>query len=611
MNLRGSDEPHVLWASISGPELGGGVRALRGVRRNWARFSSISPRLIGLEDLAPGHVAYVFARRVPPFRYRTRAVPVPRGARLRFAVGLDPVVVGSAVESVTFVVRGRSAQGERELWHATVETAGDRARRWTEQEVSLEDTAGADVVFEFETSITRSAGSRDLASMAQEFPGIDLTPVTAIPLWGAPEIVRPEERRGGPNVLLVSLDTLRADHLGIYGADLPTSPAVDRLGRDGVVFEAAYTTYPSTTAAHMSLLTGLYPESHGIRSPRDQPLAAELPTLAGTLSRAGWTTGAVTENGMVATRVGFPRGFSTYRENLMPGAEASPEAAERTVDAAIDWLERHRGLRLFLFVHTYDVHWPYGLPPDRDGFRTWRDGDRERPIAEAPEVLQARYAYAGEVRHADAQVGRLLDALVRLGVGAETLVVLTSDHGEEFGERGGWFHGATLYEEVLHVPLVLWGPAVVPAGIRVATPVSLVDVMPTVLELAGVPVPAGLEGASQVARLRGGAPDAERVVFAELILPPDDPRRRLVAARTATTKWIIAEDGGDPPEVYDLVSDPRERRPVRTPEALSRAPGLLAAYRGRARERAPGRTAEGPPLDPRSEARLRALGYLD
>lgn len=611
VNLRGSTEPHVLWATVRGPDRGSRARTLPGVLRNWSRFSSISPRMIGLQQMEPGEVAYVFARRVPPSRYRTRAVAVGRGARLRFAVGLDPLVVGSDVEAVTFVVRARSARGEHELYRTTVTSGGSQAGAWTPYEVPLDDAADAAVVFEFETSVSRRPGSRDLVTVAREFPGIDLTPVTAIPLWGTPEIVRPEEVEGGPDIVLVSLDTLRADHLGIYGADLPTSPTIDRLARAGVVFESASTTYPTTTASHMSMLTGLYPVTHGIRSPTDEPLAAARPTLAEVLSRAGWTTGAVTENGMVATRVGFPRGFSTYRENFMPDAEASPQAAERTFDAAIDWLERHRGARFFLFVHTYDVHWPYGYPPDLDGFRAWHDGERERPIAEAPELVHARYAYAGEVRHADAQVERLMATLARLGVDQRTLVVITSDHGEEFGEHGGWFHGTTLYEEVLRVPLVLWGPRVVPADVRVATPVSLVDLMPTILDLAGVTVPAGLDGESQVPRLRRGLEDLERIVFAEVLLPPTDPRRRLVAARAATTKWIVAEEGDDPPEVYDLLNDPAERQPVRTTEALSRARVLSAAYRRRGEEPPSGPAVGPPPLDPPRELQLRALGYLE
>jgi arylsulfatase A-like enzyme len=376
------------------------------------------------------------------------------------------------------------------------------------------------------------------------------------------------------------------------------------------VFERAYTTFPTTTASHVSMLTGLYPRRHGVRRPTDR-LDTSISSLAQHLAAAGWRTAAVTENGMLTARAGISRGFSSYRENREPEPDGKPSwTAQGTFDAAAAWMTSAAADRFFLFVHTYVVHWPYAPPPDFDLFTTWLDGGVERPRQTASKMLKLRLSYSGEVRFGDAQLGRFMATLHRLGLAERTLVVVTADHGEEFGEHGGWGHGKTVYDEVLHVPLVLWGPGRIPAGRRVTTPVSLVDVVPTLLDLAGVPAPPDLDGESQVRRLRSAEEDPERAVFAELH-DRVNPKAHRVAVRTATEKWITKAGAPGALDGYDLVTDPGETNPVTDPAQAARGRRLLDGYLARADGSGDATPAAPEALDAATQNKLRALGYVE
>jgi arylsulfatase A-like enzyme len=275
---------------------------------------------------------------------------------------------------------------------------------------------------------------------------------------------------------------------------------------------------------------------------------------------------------------------------------------------ALEWLERHAADRVFLFVHTYVVHWPYSAPKE---FRsaTFKDANGvERPLSQAKPIDGMKWAYAAEVRHADAQIGRLVDAIQRLGIADRTLLIVTSDHGEEFEEHGNWSHSHSVYDELLHVPLVLWAPGRVPEGKRIRTPTSLVDLVPTVLDLVGLPPPTHIDGETQAPRIRGAAAeDADRVVFAEVHPGARNPFH-LVAAHGLTEKWILRD--ASPPTIfaYDLAADPGERAPLDDPARLERGRRQLARYD------ALGGDAGGPitnaPVDPATEERLKALGYV-
>ena len=303
----------------------------------------------------------------------------------------------------------------------------------------------------------------------------------------------------GANVLLVTLDTVRADALGAYGSATPT-PHLDRLAREGARFDNAYTVTPLTIPAHASVFTGLLPPRHGVRDNGESYLGAEAATLAEALQGAGYATMASVGAEVTSHHWGFAQGFDAFFDEMGPaGSGARKWRVERRADAVVRdaaaWLRpRAEGeTPWFAWVHLFDAHDPY-RPPE--------------PFA----TTYAATPYAGEVAWVDTQVGALLDA-----VGpalADTWVVVVSDHGESLGEHGEATHGVLLYEGATRIPFLVRPPS--GRGATVSAPVSLVDVMPTVLAAVGLPVPVGLDG-RDLLPLLGGAPpaDADRAVYAE------------------------------------------------------------------------------------------------
>jgi arylsulfatase A-like enzyme len=535
-------------------------------------------------DAPRGSRIHVAIRATLPENVTTAPVDVPRGAVLSIALALDRDIPRDGLVGVEFVLTGEQNGDRHELLRAVVPAT---ATAWDDRRIPLDAFAGDSMQFHFATRVIPQSG-------------VDSARVTAVPLWGAPEILAPADAAAPPNVVLVSLDTLRADHVGAFGETRGLTPHIDALAAAGTAFENAITTYPSTTYAHLSMLSGLYPRSIGPVS-----LSIEVPNsvhmLAQHLGRAGWVTGAVTEDILLAAATGFPRGFSTYHENVDPepvGGES--RKVEKTIGTAVAWLERHAADRVFLFVHTYVVHWPYSAPTEFQ-VPTVAGGDGDRPMA------NLRAAYAAEVRYADTQIARLVDTLERLGIASRTILIVTSDHGEEFGEHGKWSHSHTVYDELLRVPLVLWAPGRVPAGKRIRTPTSLTDVLPTVLDLVGLPPVDGIDGESQGPRIRGTAPEEpNRVVFAE-VHPHQANPYHMVAAHTLAEKWIATDV--EPPKIvaYDLVADRGEHAPLDDPARVDRGRGYLARYE------ATGHDQGGPlrtPVGPVMEERLKALGYV-
>jgi arylsulfatase A-like enzyme len=304
-------------------------------------------------------------------------------------------------------------------------------------------------------------------------------------------------------ILLVSIDTLRRDHVGVYGYRKPTTPTLDAIARTGIVCTDAVSTSSWTLPAHVSMLTSADPAAHGAVD-RDHGYSGTPESLPTLLRRAGYATQAVTSHLYVSPAYGLDAGFDhmDFRQDR-PAVEVA--------DRAIALLDRLGDRPLFLFVHFYDPHWNYTPPPEvlrlfpaargSGGITGWyRDFSRRTRAGTSPEDLERLLAlYDGEIRYTDNQVGRILERVRDLGLVGSTLVLVTSDHGEEFLEHGSWEHQKTLYEEVVRVPLIVRGPRVVP---RVeARPASLLDVAPTVLAWAGEPVPATMQGTSLLAPL--------------------------------------------------------------------------------------------------------------
>ena len=551
--------------------------------------------------------AQVYLRPVPVSHQQrvTRPLAIGRGAVLSLALGLDAIGRQVGASAVDFRVLAQTRQGTSEILRERLDPA--QAATWESHTVDLQRFAGETVSFRL---ITDVVGQR---------PGLGPSAV-GFPLWGSVQILEPRAREGRRNVVLISLDTLRGDQLGGRLDGQPIMPKLDARAARGARFTKAYTTYPSTTAGHMSMLTGLYAASHGMVFATGN-LSRDITTLPQILAQHGYATAAVTENAMLSAYVGFVRGFDDYREVKGKTLWSTAGEIEQTFGAGLDWVEKHRDERFFLFLHTYQVHSPYEPPSEFDVFKHWeKDGQRVPIDGSTPMGVRERHLYSGEARYADAAVDRLLQRLDDLGVLDDTIVVVTSDHGDEFFEHGLFGHAKTVFEEVMHVPLMILSPRLVPASQTIDVPVSLVDLVPTLLDLVRVPAPPGLHGRSLVPLLHGEPFPATRVLYAEA--PQWGQTGERVAARSAGFKWIAGSDAEHGTKVYDLTTDPDEQTPLDDPALIGLGSSFEAAYRGLARKRetttaagaAKGATpgaAEKPQLDDATLKKLKALGYMD
>jgi len=421
------------------------------------------------------------------------------------------------------------------------------------------------------------------------------------------------------NLILISIDTLRADHLGCYGYERPTSPAMDAIAEAGVVFEDASTTSPWTLPSHASLLTGLYPRQHGASAP-ERALADDAIHLAAWLKRHGFRTAAVVNSAWLKRR-GLRKGFDDFV--YIPETVGAREPSGVTKSALLRLRHFDRETPFFLFIHYYDVHSDYRSMREYEqmfvgSYGGRADGSTHQLLAflrgktdlEEEDVRHLRDLYDAGIRQLDDQLAQIFRELRSRGLLDETLLVITADHGEEFLEHGGVLHGRTHYQEVIRAPLVFAG-AGVRAGVRVAMPVSLVDVMPTSLALLGVPIPASLDGID----LHGTwqAPDSAP---AERPLYLDADHRMTAAGRLAEgsrrgVRWgrFKLEHDLETREsrLFDLAVDPAERTDVKKahPEVAARLSDALERYL----EKAPaGRRSE--PLTEEERRLLESLGYL-
>ncbi|HEX4953168.1 MAG TPA: sulfatase-like hydrolase/transferase [Thermoanaerobaculia bacterium] len=393
-------------------------------------------------------------------------------------------------------------------------------------------------------------------------------------------------------MLLITLDTVRADRLGSYGGPAGLTPHLDELAAGGVRFAQAMAAAPLTLPSHATILSGVLPPAHGLHLNGFGALPADTPTLATRLSAAGYRTAAFVASFVLDRRFGLARGFEVYDDQVDRSDErrAALEAerpGREVVNRALAWLGQDEARPFFAWVHLYDAHAPYA----------------------PPEPFAARWAgrpYEGEVAAVDHEVGRLLTHLEREKLAQRTLVVVAADHGEGLGEHGELTHGLLLYEPTVRVPWLMRAPGLLPEGSTVSTPVGLADLAPTVLgllQVEGVAGPAeGLGGSDLSAALRADrAPEAEEE-YAESRYPASFGWSPLAVLRRGSLKYISAPQ----PELYDLGRDPAEseNRAAALPDAASALAGGLERI-GLAEL---GRPAAAP--DAETRARLAALGYV-
>lgn len=423
----------------------------------------------------------------PTSVWHTSNIPIPPGARMEFGIGiLEPAW---SQEPVTFDLKACAGEVCESLFSEVVGANSDVGRGWQDRSVALDGLAGQTRSFLFETH-HRASGTASFS----------------LPVWANPTVYAPVKRtRGDANVILLSIDTLRADHLTSYGYQQNTAPFIEEtFGKGGTIFEHCVAAASSTPPSHMTMFTSLQPCAHGLRT-GFEVLPAWAMTLAETLRASGFETGAVTEDAFLGINQGFGRGFNSYVENK--GTESNfPEGQVAiTFEKAKEWLARNREKRFFLFVHTYQVHSPYTPPDAYLTLFAQHDGQPVTPAS--PRYLRDLIAYDREIRYTDDQLRSLFEAITTNGLADNTIFILISDHGEGFLEHGFLRHGAHLYEEVTRVPLMFWGPGRIPHGRRVPEPVGHIDLMPTILDLAGVAKSAQLMGTSFSHRLQATAPN--------------------------------------------------------------------------------------------------------
>jgi arylsulfatase A-like enzyme len=537
----------------------------------------------------------------------TEPVLVPADAWLEFAMGM--LLPRWGYDPVEFAVEACEEERCERVFAEVFDPADGEA--WRDRRVRLAGLAGTMRRFRFL--------ARRLAETAP----------FSLPVWGNPtlyaEVPRPA---GARNVILLSVDTLRADHLPSYGYARDTAPFLDeRFARGGTLFENPVAAATITTPSHASIFTSLQPAAHGTIDGM-KVIPKHIPTLPELVRAAGLDTAGITEDGWLGIRHGFGRGFDVFQENRSAQIMSPDGQVDRTFAEAAGWLERNRDKRFFLFLHTFQVHSPYAPPP------RYAELFAEPGAGTQPAHERDRDGYDREIRYTDDELRALFARLEELGLASDTVFIATADHGEAFLEHGLVEHSGRLHEEVVRVPLLLAGPGI-PAGRRVAVPVAHIDLLPTILELLAIPAPGWIQGRSLVGLATGRDPEsafADRALFSETRMRTAlaEGRRQVPFAapafmvRRGSRKLLRYPDGagGFRYELYDVASDPGERRDLHASEAAAAAGlrALLDGYEaaGRAHREeidASAGVADAPPeavsLDPAQQEKLRALGYLE
>jgi arylsulfatase A-like enzyme len=440
-----------------------------------------------------------------------------------------------------------------------------------------------------------------------------------------------------PNVIVISIDTLRADHTGWHGYDRETTPHLDDFATTAISFDRAYTPASHTLPAHVSLFTSLYPDTHGVIRMKDA-LSPSVETLAGILSERGYETAAFLNAGWLHPKFGLDRGFETYdfyhdlKVERLLGIPRFGRNAEQTNEAVFEWLDRTPSSPFLLFVHYFDVHsdWerlPYDAPPpygtmfveDYDGEFTGGEGgvhaskyllkmnEEDIRLSNADRDY-VKGLYDGGIAYTDAQFQRLLAKLDSMDLLENSIVIVTSDHGEEFQEHGMVLH-EQVYEELIHVPLIVRlptaqdPPSVVTEPRRLENPVQLVDVMPTVLDYLGIELPGASQGRSLWPVIEGSESSGRRIYA-----------RNIDATQYAIVEgnWkLVYEPESRATRLFDLTADPAETQERNDDEKTAELLTNLLEWIETAREMGQVVRSETVEIDEDTREALKALGYIE
>lgn len=584
------------------------------VQAGTARINAVSYRVMLGADTRSSLVCLAPTR----LEFKLR---IPAQARLRFALGKSHFKAKGATAAASARLRISIKHGWRGAqWVYDTETDAASAgslNKWLEVSVPLDEAAGQRVklVIEAESSV-KGSEAQDVLFLAN-------------PVLAAETISSPDR----PNIILVSADALRADHLGCYGYFRPTSPAIDRLSQNAVLFENALSQASWTLPSFASLFTSLYPSFHGTAS-YDTRLFPDSATLTGILRNAGYTTVACVNNRFIFPRHGFADFFDQFY-----GPKETPE---RQLAPIRRWLGSVHERRFFLFVHLLLPHAPYEAPPpfagtfhvpglpklDASNRALEALEERKKPLTKA-ELESLRSFYDERILYLDSLVGSLLEDLRKLDLYEDSVIVFLSDHGEQFGEHGNLLHAHSLYQEEIHIPLLLKLPrGRGPRVLRVPGRVRALDLMPTILDLLKIDPPLDIQGKSLLPLIRG-EDVPEEVVFSELnflgrtaVFKGDykyiatDPGLYAQGARSHRRRGHGPHPLKNLEEIYDLAKDPGETRNI-----LAERPDLADLFRTETRafaeraaryqsEKSRSPDANRLKLDKAEREKLRALGYL-
>ncbi len=555
---------------------------------------------------------------------------------LDMAVGtIDP-------QPATFTVEVVAETGAAKQPEIRIERTVTRPHVWQRVPVELSALAGKSVTVKLSLSADR--------------PDV-------LGFWGSPVI---RQRIADPNqpppvgsppqgIILIWADTLRMDHLDVYGYERPTAPVLKRMAAEGAIFNDCLSQATWTKVSTPSLFTGLYPSSHTVQEFSDR-LPAAATTLAEAFRQAGSATLSLSSILFTGKFTNLHQGFEEVHESDSLPKELDSKTARECVDRLLPWLEAHRDVPFFVFLHVSDPHDPFQPLSPYDAL--WADpAHRQEHRDHAEKVkefiadpLMKRFGmpnraelaaagidpdeyvrreiadYDGSIRGMDAEIGRLLERLAELKLDRRTIIAFASDHGEEFLEHGRMFHGQTVYGELNRVPLILWGPGRIPAGRIIDQTVEIVDVMPTLLEMCGLPSPPEVQGASLMALLDDPSATADlpsRPAFTEKAATagdmPGPPPHNTESLSIVVDGWKLIRNSGDTEglpefELYNHQDDPLNRHDVATshPDIVRQLAERLEAWRKATLEnRLPSDDEATADLEAEELERLRSLGYVN